>query len=428
MPQRNYNREHTDVAKLNKRVILPIELEEYQELSRDRVRFRAWLGNMIATYPELFPAEIAEGYELHDTLPASRKLPDVRFRRIKLKVRNSEGKQEVLTIASSAVMPYMTGLTDDVQKALFLRQFTVPFWALTHVFGRDDSYWYRMVAAFGRNEIVGTTVKDEDKLPQDLLADEKHVHFNGEKGYIATTVGGDCVLGASLALDAGETALTEAYSTFEEEAHHIAPDYAPKTVNTDGWQATQNVWLALFPAITIIQCFLHAFIKIRACSKKRLKTLYPAIERRVWDIYHASTPADFRQQIADFLAWSRKSVNGTALEAIEKLCAKQDAFLLAFDFPNAYRTSNMIDRHMDSMDRWLVNTRFFHGHRSSAELQIRSWAILHNFWPYCPRADVSKRFDSPAHKLNGFVYHDNWLHNLLISSSCAGFRTAHRIH
>lgn len=428
MPQRNYNREHTDVAKLNKRVILPIGLEEYQELSRDRVRFRAWLGNMIATYPELFPAEIAEGYELHDTLPASRKLPDVRFRRIKLKVRNSEGKQEVLTIASSAVMPYMTGLTDDVQKALFLRQFTVPFWALTHVFGRDDSYWYRMVAAFGRNEIVGTTVKDEDKLPQDLLADEKHVHFNGEKGYIATTVGGDCILGASLALDAGETALTEAYSTFEEEAHHIAPDYAPKTVNTDGWQATQNVWLALFPAITIIQCFLHAFIKIRACSKKRLKTLYPAIERRVWDIYHASTPADFRQQIADFLAWSRKSVNGTALEAIEKLCAKQDAFLLAFDFPNAYRTSNMIDRHMDSMDRWLVNTRFFHGHRSSAELQIRSWAILHNFWPYCPRADVSKRFDSPAHKLNGFVYHDNWLHNLLISSSCAGFRTAHRIH
>ena len=351
MPQRNYNREHTDVAKLNKRVILPIGLEEYQELSRDRVRFRAWLGNMIATYPELFPAEIAEGYELHDTLPASRKLPDVRFRRIKLKVRNSEGKQEVLTIASSAVMPYMTGLTDDVQKALFLRQFTVPFWALTHVFGRDDSYWYRMVAAFGRNEIVGTTVKDEDKLPQDLLADEKHVHFNGEKGYIATTVGGDCILGASLALDAGETALTEAYSTFEEEAHHIAPDYAPKTVNTDGWQATQNVWLALFPAITIIQCFLHAFIKIRACSKKRLKTLYPAIERRVWDIYHASTPADFRQQIADFLAWSRKSVSGTALEAIEKLCAKQDAFLLAFDFPNAYRTSNMIDRHMDPMDR-----------------------------------------------------------------------------
>ena len=141
MPQRNYSREHTNVAKPNKRVILPIGLEEYQELSRDSVRFRAWLDNRIETYPELFPVEIAEGYELHDILPESRKLPEVRFRRIKLKARNHEGKQEVLTIASSGVMPSMTGLTDEVQKALFLRQFTVPFWALTYVFGRDDSYW-----------------------------------------------------------------------------------------------------------------------------------------------------------------------------------------------------------------------------------------------------------------------------------------------
>ena len=428
MPQRNYSRERTNVAKLNKRVILPIGLEEYQGLSHDCAHFRSWLDSMIETYPELFPVEITHGYELHDILPASSKLPGVRFRRIKLKATDNEGKQIVLTVATSAVMPYMTALTDDVEKALFLRKFDVPFWALARVFGRDDSFWFRMTTAFGRNEIVGTTVKDVDKLPEDLLADEKHVHFNGEKGYIATTVGGDCVLGASLALDAGEAALTEAYSTFRKEVQHVAPDYVPNTVNTDGWQATQNAWLALFPAITIIQCFLHAFIKIPACSKKRLKTLYTAIQQQVWDIYHASTPADFRRQIADFLAWSRQSVSGTALEAIEKLCAKQDAFLLAFDFPNAYRTSNMIDRHMDPMDRWLVSARFFHGHWSSAELQIRSWAILHNFWPYCPRADVHKRFDSPAHKLNGFVYHDNWLHNLLISSSCAGLQTAHRIH
>jgi hypothetical protein len=428
MPQRNYSREQTSVAKLNKRVILPIGLEEYQGLSHDSARFRSWLDSMIETCPELFPAEIALGYELHDILPVSAKLPGVRFRRIKLKATDNEGKQMVLTVASSAVMPYMTALTDDVEKALFLRKFDVPFWALARVFGRDDGYWYRMTAGFGRHEIVGTTVKDVDKLPEDLLADEKHVRFNGEKGYIATTVGGDCVLGASLALNADEAALTEAYSTFREETRHVAPDYGPKTVNTDGWQATQKSWLTLFPTIAIIECFLHAFIKIRACSKKRLKALYPAIQQQVWDIYHASTPADFRRQIADFLAWSRQSVSGTALEAIEKLCAKQDTFLLAFNFPNAYRTSNMIDRHMDPMDRWLVSARFFHGHRSSAELQIRSWAILHNFWPYCPRADVRKRFNSPAHKLNGFVYHDDWLHNLLISSSCAGLQTAHRIH
>jgi len=86
----------------------------------------------------------------------------------------------------------------------------------------------------------------------------------------------------------------------------------------------------------------------------------------------------------------------------------------------------MIDRHMEPMDRWLHSSRFFHGHWSSAELQIRSWALCHNFWPYCSRAKVSQQFISPAHKLNGFVYHNNWLHNLLISSSSAHLTVNHR--
>jgi hypothetical protein len=274
---------------------------------------------------------------------------------------------------------------------------------------------------------VSTTVKAVDKLPEHVLADEKHVHFNGEKGYIATTVGDDCLLGASLALNADEEALTEAYGRFRQEAHHLAPHYAPKTVNTDGWKATQNAWRALLATIVIIECFLHAFLKIRDRCKKRFKPLFPAIKQQVRDIYHAQTPDDFRQQIADFLAWSRHSLTSTALEAIQKLCAKTDAFLLPCDFPDAYRTSNMINRHMDLMARWLSSARFFHGHWTAAELQTRSWAILHNFWPYCPRATVRQHFLSPAHKLNGFVYHNNWLHNMLISSSCAGMTTGHRI-
>lgn len=120
-----------------------------------------------------------------------------------------------------------------------------------------------MTGHFGRYAIVGTVVKDPEQLPSDLLADEKHVHFNGEKGYIATTVGADCVLGASLALAADEAALTQAYGCFKDEARQVKPDYQPQTVNTDGWFATQNAWQALFASIVVIQCFLHAFLKIR---------------------------------------------------------------------------------------------------------------------------------------------------------------------
>ena len=215
MPQRKYSKEQRKVAKVNPRVILPIPYAECREIILDQERFRHWLDEMIGQYPELFPTEIACEYTLHDILPASAKLPDVCFRRIKLRVAHESGRRQVLTICSSDVMPYMTGMTDEVEKALFLRRFGIPFWGLSYVFGRNDDYWYHLTARFGRYEIVGTVVKEAASLPTDLLADEKHVHFNGEKGYFATTVGADCELGASLSLTADEPGLTAAYGYFQ---------------------------------------------------------------------------------------------------------------------------------------------------------------------------------------------------------------------
>jgi hypothetical protein len=319
-------------------------------------------------------------------------------------------------------MPYMTGYTDDVEKALFLLRFGVPYWALTYVFGKNDLFWFRQFCHFGRYQIVQTTVKDLAKLPKDLLADEKHIYINGEKAYIATTVGSDCVLGASISLSADEEGLTEAYGHFQAEALHLNPDYEPESVNIDGWAATQKAWLNLFPLIAILQCFLHAFLKIRNCCKKRFKEIYPEIAQQVWEVYKAMDATSFRARIADLENWAAEKLQGTgsALQSIQKLCAKADLFVLAFDHPTAYRTSNMIDRHMQPMARWIFHTQSFHGHLASAEKAVRAWAIFHNFWEYCPRANIRKKFKSPAQRFNGFVYHDNWLHNMLVSTSISG--------
>jgi hypothetical protein len=46
--------------------------------------------------------------------------------------------------------------------------------------------------------------------------------------------------------------------------------------------------------------------------------------------------------------------------------------------------------------------------------------LLHNIGSYCPRAKISEQYRSPAHKMNGFVYHEKWLHNLLIATSMSG--------
>jgi len=420
MPQRECTKTKTQVARPQKRITLPTEEECYNEIVDDCQAYRKWLDGMIAKHPELFPKSIGDGYVLHDDR-SSAKLEGVRLRRIGLKARDAEGKQQVFTIAPSTVMPYFVGMTDEIEKALFLRRFDVPFWALTYLFGRDDQYWYRLENHFGRYNLVQTTVKDPEKLPKHLLADEKVTWQNGEEVVIATTVGDDCVLGASVALGIDTANLTEAYQHFKEEAQQLNPEYQPETVNTDGWETTQKVWRSLFPLVIIIECFLHAFIKIRERGK-HLKETFHLLSEKVWDVYHAIDADAFRSQAAKLLTWAEGNTTGYVLDAVRKLCAKVDRFTLAYDHPLAHRTSNMLDRHMNSMDRWLFSSRFFHGHWTSSERSMRAWALLHNFGPYCPRTKAKLLHSSPVHKLNGFVYHDNWLHNLMISTSMSGIR------
>ena len=404
------------LALKSKQVCLFIDPAEYEQILFEPEAFRQYLDRERALHPELFPAAIQQGYKMYDILPESKKIPGLRLRRIELE------SGEVFTIRPSFVLPYMTGYTDEVEKPLFLRRWGVPHWALAYVFGRDEQYWYRLENRLGRNSLVGTTVKDGAILPKNLLADEKHTYFNGEKAYMATTVGDDCVLGASLTLGADAESLTEAYGHFKTEAHNVLPAYAPETVNTDGWEATQAAWRTLFSQITVILCFLHAFIKIRDRCQ-RMQDLYGAIKTRVWEAYRASDAVTFTQKIAELKTWSTQQMPpGSGLEAVLKLCHKTPEFIKAYEHPAAYRTSNMLDRHMQPLDHYLDSCHYFHGHLMSGEYTCRAWALLHNFQPYCPRAKVAQTHQSPAHKLNGFVYHDNWLHNLLISASMGGYR------
>ncbi len=428
MPQRKYNKTKIESKKRTKRITLPTDLTTYNALSLNKQAFRQYLDEMLHTHPELFPADINQGYKLHGMMPPSKKMPHVQLRRIQLKALDKQERLQVFTIAPCDVLSHMVGDVTEVEKALFLRRFGVPFWALTYVFGRNDSYWCNLTTSFGRHDLVGTTIKHAENLPQHLLADEKHTRFQGNKAYIATTVAKDCVLGASISLTADTKGLTEAYGHFKDEAQRLDPEYAPETVNTDGWWPTHLAWESLFTAIIFIPCFLHAFIKIRSRGK-RLGDTFSDIQQQVWDIYHTASRVDFLAGIKSLQFWTKTNADiltDVVIKAIGKLCANVDAFVLTFEYPDAYRTSNMVDRHMEPMSRWLYGARYFHGNLLSAELQTRSWALLHNFWPYCPRAKVSENYQSPAHKLNGFIYRDNWLENLLVSTSIQGFHVSNK--
>jgi len=92
-------------SKGSKRICVPIEREKYGRILAEDAAFRECLDMMIERHPEFFPSAIQQGYRLHGTLPPSKKMPDVRMRRIKMKEKDDDGKQQVFTIAPSFGSP-----------------------------------------------------------------------------------------------------------------------------------------------------------------------------------------------------------------------------------------------------------------------------------------------------------------------------------
>jgi hypothetical protein len=176
-------------------------------------------------------------------------------------------------------------------------------------------------------------------LPQHLLADEHHQSCDGQKVYIATTVGSGCCLGAEPAPTAGTDDLKAAYGVFKEEAQDVTPEYAPKTVNTDGWPGTQAAWKALFSQVVILLCFLHAWLKIRDRAK-HLKELFAEVSQRVWEAYYAPDRRCFAQRLRWLRQWATDHLQGIVLEKVLDLCNKRDRWSVAYRHPDGYRTSS----------------------------------------------------------------------------------------
>ena len=79
--------------------------------------------------------------------------------------------------------------------------------------------------------------------------------------------------------------LTAAYGVFAKAARDVDPAYEPASVNTDGWQATQGAWKVLFANITVILCFLHAFLKVRDRATTGLAAAFKQGGEKIWHAY-----------------------------------------------------------------------------------------------------------------------------------------------
>jgi hypothetical protein len=396
-----------------RQIVIPMTRDQYDEIWHDPRRTRAFVAEWAGTAPELFPSGFGRGYRLRGFGRPSRKLAGLRLRKIVL----ADGSSYWLR--PSFIAGYMAGTADELAYPLLLAAHGVPAWLLAIGFGHGEMYWHRLVERLGRSSLVGTTVRDPSRLPEHLAADEHHADWAGQKGYVATTVGGGCLLGVALTPSADDDHLRQAYGVFAAEARDVEPGYAPETVNTDGWAATRNAFVSLFPSIAVILCFLHGFLKVRDRCRKAHD-----LHRRIWEVYRAATAEEFRRRMGELRRWcAERTWTAPVREALEKLEGKTGAYAVAYDHPGCHRTSNAVDRPMNRLCRLMYAGRGLHGHQESSEWRLRGWALLQNFRPYAPRGKAPREFESPAHRLNGRRYHEDWLHNLMASTSLMGFRS-----
>lgn len=401
----------------NRTIVLNIKEENYTKfLSDSNVAHDAIKAHYIQS-PELFPISMSKGYVLNGKTRVSSKM-NIQMRKIKVDGITYQ-------IRPSFILPYLRAKTEEASKGLFLLRFGVPFWALAFVFGRNPMWWYRLYLSFSENSIVGTTIKKPEDLPEDLIGDEQHIKVRGEKAYTATTVAENCFLGVAVCEKADEKSLAEGYGVFKEEAADLKPDYQAKTVNTDGWSATQNAWQAIYPCISVVECFLHAFLKVRDRATKSQEEHFQIAADKIWECYRADSKQSMSQRLRRLREWTEKTVPDSPMKKnILKLCKKKERWLKHFKYPNAHRTSNMLDRLMRATSKHAFNSQMFHGKTLKNTTQnFRAFALLYNFSPSCSAAqDQANKLASPAARLNGFTYHEDWLQNLLISASLGGFR------
>lgn len=401
---------HKDKA--NKTIVLPIAATDYALFMTDQATAHQIITNMIACYPELFPSDISSGYCLNGKTRVSKK-QGIQMRKIRVNGSNYR-------IRPSYLLPYFRGKTAEAHHGLFLLRFGVPFWALAVVFGRNTMWWYRLYLCFGRYSIVQTSIVGKQNLPLDVLADEHHIRMQGQKAYVATTVSQGCFLGMQVSHTADESALQQAYGVFKQEAATISTAYQPHSVNTDGWTATQNAWQALFPTILVIECFLHAFLKVRDRATKKLQQYFDIAADKIWDCYRAESVRALSQQIRRLKEWTIEKVPQSPMrDNILKLCKKKQCWFNHFLAPKAFRTSNMLDRLMRAMDRHAFNSQMFHANLKATTMNFRAFALLYNFAPSNPSVyhKENNKLYCPMARLNGLVYHSNWLENLMMATS-----------
>lgn len=142
---------------------------------------------------------------------------------------------------------------------------------------------------------------------------------------------------------------------------------------------TQAAWRKLFPGIQIVLCFLHAVLGIQQRCR-RATALFQKVTGKLWHVYKAPTLRQFAQRLRRLREWAEAKVKQHSVRhKLLNLKTKAAKFQMAYDFPDAYRTSNALDRLMNYRAPSALQHAVFSWHLQFGSIATASYGLALEF-------------------------------------------------
>jgi hypothetical protein len=285
---------------------------------------------------------------------------------------------------------------------------------------------YRLVCAFGHQNLVTVLTRCGLPLPVYFLADEKHSHCLREKVYLPTIVQGRVIWHLGYTETASTAAFTQSYREFQQAALQQEPSYRVRGILTDGFDSTTSSMRTLFPGARLGYCLRHAINKlptklvaiaspVRQALRSQFHTLlYRARQRKNLRVFALGQRL---RHFADHVARRAGTANGARVRRWFQ--EKKAGWYTVLADPQMPVTSTLLDQAHNAIERKLFAMKGLHHPDGSQQAFLRGLAHLYNLVPYQRRANHAGQCGVEVE--GGTVPTQDWFLNLQILTS-GGFQ------
>jgi hypothetical protein len=318
--------------------------------------------------------------------------------------------EAVFSIQPSFIVRYKRYDTDAMEKSmtlLFIAEGSYRMASVSQALGidtRQEGTWIALaeteqvaispMALWGLVQWLGQLSPAQLNLalgvepPTHVIEDEKHAKECGEKTYVPIVYAPkEALIWWVDYLDSvSEATLRDSLARFKALSQRLAHIIG---ATVDGWDPAQKALRAAFPGVTLVECHLHALLKLgqhlATFKRQRKKAGQPVSEQQEAQIrkaflrvLQAPTPQAYQKALDEL---PDAFEHETLAPRKASLIAKQALFQAWTTDDKLAVVTTALDQCMKFLNRKLDNMQTLHGSQSGLAT-VNAWAITRNCWRF----------------------------------------------